>query len=36
MLNLKELKNFARESASMLARQKDLADFEIYCSTVRN
>ena len=33
MLSLRELRSFARESASMLARQKDLADFEIYCSS---
>ena len=33
MLSLRELRSFARESAAMLARQKDLADFEIYCSS---
>ena len=27
-----ELKNFAREARAMLARERDLAEFEIYCA----
>src|SRR5215470_4008320 len=33
MRTLSDLKNFAREAASLLAREKDLAAYEIYCSS---
>lgn len=33
MLSLNELKNFAREASSILARDKDFAAHEVYCSS---
>jgi len=33
MLTLANLKSFAKAAAAMLARQRDLADFEVYCSS---
>ena len=31
-----ELKSFTREAARILAREKDLASYEIYCATAEN
>ena len=36
MRPLKDLKNFTREALAVLARQKDLAAYEIYCSTAEH
>jgi PmbA protein len=33
MRSLNELKKFARDAAAVLAREKDLAAYEVYCST---
>jgi predicted Zn-dependent protease len=33
MRTLNDLKKFAREAAALLAREKDLAAYEVYCST---
>lgn len=33
MLTLADLKSFAKAAAATLSRQRDLADFEVYCST---
>ncbi len=33
MLTLANLKSFAKAAAAMLSRQRDLADFEVYCSS---
>jgi PmbA protein len=33
MRTLNELKSFAREAAGVVAREKDLASFEVYCSS---
>ena len=31
-----ELKNFVREARAMLARERDLAEFEIYCASAEH
>jgi PmbA protein len=36
MRALAELKSFTREAARILAREKDLASYEIYCATAEN
>jgi PmbA protein len=33
MISLTELKRFAREASTLLAREKDLAGYELYCSS---
>src|SRR5438477_9925325 len=33
MFKLNELKSFAREAKALLARENDLAAFEVYCSS---
>src|SRR5271156_6675321 len=33
MRTLNELKSFARDAAGVVAREKDLAEFEVYCSS---
>ena len=36
MRSLAELKSFTREAARILAREKDLASYEIYCATAEH
>ncbi len=36
MRSLAELKSFTREAARILAREQDLASYEIYCATAEH
>ena len=36
MRSIAELKSFTREAARILAREKDLASYEIYCATAEH